>query len=53
VAIVVTARVSTRCAICGTPRADHGNVTNSVADHEGNLGPRHTYQAPTPRKDQQ
>lgn len=35
---------STRCAICGQTRADHGYT--AVADREGRLGPWHTYQAP-------
>ena len=40
---------STRCAVCGIPRADHGFT--AVADRDGKLGPWHEYQ-PT-RKDQQ
>ena len=38
-------RLSTRCAVCGIPRADHG--WTAVADHNGRPGPWHHYTAPT------
>ena len=34
--------MTTRCAICGIPRADHGYT--AVAGQDGTLGPWHEYQ---------
>lgn len=39
--------MTTRCAICGIPRADHGYT--AVAGQDGTLGPWHEYQVPTPK----